>query len=335
MKKISMIVLLFLFASVGLVFSLGRGEGEDSTELTGSIRIDGSSTVYPLTEAVAEEFFFEYPEVQITVNYSGTGGGFKKFYIGETHINGASRPIKAKEEKETKNNGIDYIELPVAYDGLSVVVNRNNPIFAESGSYITVEELKKIWEPGSTVQYWSDVREGWPSEKIILYGPGTASGTFDYFTEAINGKSQASRKDFSPNEDDNALVKGVAGNTFAMGYFGYAYYVENEDSLRAIAIKVGDNPAVAPSAKTIGDGTYQPLSRPIFIYVNAESAQETALKTFVEFYLDNAGVLAREVGYVGLPESVYNLIRERFVQSRTGSMYTSGTASSLEELLKQ
>jgi len=336
-KSMATISLLII---IGITLFMIKGDKEDilnqaDKQLSGTINIDGSSTVYPITEAVAEEFHKKYPKVKVIVNYSGTGGGFKKFYNGETQINDASRPIKSKEETEIKKNKITYIELPVAYDGLSVVVNRKNPLFEDDNAYISTDELKKIWEPGSKVQFWSEVRDGWPKEKITLYGPGVASGTFDYFTKAINGKEQASRKDFSPNEDDNALVKGVTGNTYALGYFGYAYYIENKKLLRALPIKQGNHPAVPPTAITIEDGSYQPLSRPIFIYVNAEAAKDPALKTFVEFYLDNAATLSKEVGYVALPSQVYDLAKKRFSDSTTGSIYATGQKLPLEQLLKQ
>jgi phosphate transport system substrate-binding protein len=269
--------------------------------LKGTVKVDGSSTVFPITEAVAEEFGKKHQRVRVTVGVSGTGGGFKKFFIGETDINDASRPIKGSEKKLAKKNGIEYIQLPVAFDGISVVVNPKNTWL----DYLTVAELKKIWEPGSQVTTWKDVRAGWPDRKIRLYGPGTDSGTFDYFTGAINGKSHASRSDFTKSEDDNVLVQGVAGDRDALGYFGFAYYSENKDKLKIVPIKNKQAP-VAPSLTTINDGSYSPLSRPIFIYVSGKSVQRPEVATFVEFYLKNAAELSRDVGYVSLQKSQYD-----------------------------
>jgi len=272
----------------------------DSGELRGVVSLDGSSTVFPISEAVAEEFLAVAPRVRVTVGVSGTGGGFKKFLAEETDINDASRTIKESEDMQAQANGIDYLEIPVAFDGLSVVINPKNT-WADS---ITVEELQMIWQPGSTVDSWNDVRPEWPDQPIRLYGPGTDSGTFDYFTEAINGESGASRPDYTASENDNVLVQGIAGDEYAMGFFGFAYYVENEDKLKVLPVDGGNGP-VAPSPTTINDGTYSPLSRPIFIYLNTASLARPEVKAFVEFYLDNAGALANEVGYFELPQSMY------------------------------
>jgi len=272
----------------------------DSGELRGVVSLDGSSTVFPISEAVAEEFLAVAPRVRVTVGVSGTGGGFKKFLAEETDINDASRTIKESEDMQAQANGIDYLEIPVAFDGLSVVINPKNT-WADS---ITVEELQMIWQPGSTVDSWNDVRPEWPDQPIRLYGPGTDSGTFDYFTEAINGESGASRPDYTASENDNVLVQGIAGDEYAMGFFGFAYYVENEDKLKVLPVDGGNGP-VAPSPTTINDGTYSPLSRPIFIYLNTASLARPEVKAFVEFYLDNAGALANEVGYIELPQSMY------------------------------
>ncbi|MCF8719490.1 PstS family phosphate ABC transporter substrate-binding protein [Nitrospina gracilis] len=279
-------------------------------KLRGTVRIDGSSTVFPISEAVAEEFgkIRDHARVRVTVGVSGTGGGFKKFCVGETDINDASRPIKQKEIDKAKKNNIRYLELPVAYDGLSVVINKANTWV----DHLTTDELKKIWEPGSSVKTWADVREGWPSKPIKLYGPGTDSGTFDYFTETINGKSQASRADFTKSEDDNMLVKGVAGDKYALGYFGFAYYVENKEILKAVPIKEGNKAPVLPTMETINKGTYSPLSRPIFIYVNVDAAKRPEVKEFIRFYIKNAGKLSKEVGYIPLPDSLYRENLERF-----------------------
>ncbi len=282
----------------------------EANPLKGTVKVDGSSTVFPITEAVAEEFGHErqFNRVRVTVAVSGTGGGFKKFGVGETDINDASRRIKTKEIDTARKNHIRYMELPVAYDGLSVVLNKKN----DWVDYLTVAELKKIWEPESSVKTWKDIRPSWPDKKIRLYGPGTDSGTFDYFTEVINGKSQRSRADFTKSEDDNVLVKGVAGGLYSLGYFGYAYYVENQDKLRAAPIKQGDKKPVLPTLETINTGAYAPLSRPIFIYVNMKSAKRPEVKEFIRFYLKNASQLSKEVGYIPLPDAMYQESLEKF-----------------------
>ncbi len=280
------------------------------------IKIDGSSTVYPITEAMAEEFQ-KAQKVKVTVGESGTGGGFKKFCRGETDISDASRPISQKEMDTCKEAGIQYIELPIAYDALTVVVNSKND-WVKS---ITVEELKKIWGPGSSVKNWKDVNPAYPDKKMGLYGPGTASGTFDYFSEAINGKAKAHRTDYTPSEDDNVLVQGVSGNVGGMAYFGMAYYEENKDKLKAVpvAVKAG-SPAILPSAKTVEDGSYQPLARPIFIYVNATAAAfKPEVKAFVNFYLENAPTLVKEVKYVPLPTEDYTAVKEHFKAMKPGT----------------
>lgn len=269
--------------------------------LSGTIEIDGSSTVYPITEAVAEEFRKLHPQVRINVGISGTGGGFKRFVVGETQISDASRPIKDSEKEQAARNGIEWIEMPVAYDGLSVMVNPQNTWVTSA----TVAELKKIWEPNSTIKRWNQVRSEWPDQPINLYGPGTDSGTFEYFTEAVVGTARASRPDYTASEDDNVLVRGIAGDRNALGYFGYAYYVENEDKLKLVAIDGGKGP-VLPSEQTINDGTYKPLSRPIFIYPNKAALARPEVKEFVRFYMDNAPKLVAEVGYVLLPARFYS-----------------------------
>lgn len=275
------------------------GTGDEET-LSGTIRIDGSSTVYPISQAVAEEFMDEYPEVNVTVGFSGTGGGFKKSTAGEIDISNASRPIKEEELAIAEQNGIEFIELQVAIDGLSVVVNPANDFV----DYLTVEELKKIWEPNSTVKYWSDVRPEWPQEEIKLYGPGPDSGTFDYFTEAVVGESGASRADYTASEDDNVLVTGVAGDKYSLGYFGYAYYEANKDKIKAVPIDGGNGP-VEPTVENINQGAYTPLSRPVYIYVNKEYYDtRPELQTFVQYYMDIVNDIAQEVGFVPLPEDV-------------------------------
>jgi len=269
--------------------------------LSGTIEIDGSSTVYPITEAVAEEFHKLNPQMRINVGISGTGGGFKRFVVGETQISDASRPIKDSEKEQAAKNGVEWIEMPVAYDGLSVMVNPQNTWVTS----MTTAELKKIWEPGSTVKRWNQIRSDWPDQPINLYGPGTDSGTFDYFTEAIVGKEDASRPDYTASEDDNILVQGIAGDRNALGYFGYAYYVENKDKLKLVAIDAGKGP-VLPSEQTINDGTYAPLSRPIFIYPNKAALARPEVKEFVRFYMTAGPELVSEVGYVPMPSQVYN-----------------------------
>jgi len=263
-----------------------------------SIQIDGSSTVYPITEAVAEEFKTEQPNVRVTVGLSGTSGGMKKFVVGEIDICDASRPIKDAEIASCKSNGIEYIELQVAFDGLSVVVNPEN----DWVDCMTVAQLKELWQPESTVQKWSDLNPEWPSESIKLYGPGTDSGTFEYFTEVIVGEARKSRGDYSPSEDDNMLVTGVSGGKYALGYFGYAYYEENKDRLKLLGIDNGDGNCVKPSVEAVRDGTYKPLSRPLFIYVNKKALERPEIRAFVEFYVANASKLAGEVGYVAVPD---------------------------------
>jgi phosphate transport system substrate-binding protein len=274
--------------------------GNEATELEGEIKVDGSSTVFPITEAVAEEFSIENPGVKVPVGVSGTGGGFEKFIAKETDINDASRPIKEKEATAASAAGVEFVELKVAFDGLSVIVNPENN-WVDS---LTVEELAKIWAPDSTVKTWSDVRPEWPNEEIKFYAPGTDSGTFDYFTEEINGESGAIRPDFTGSEDDNVLVQGIAGDKNALGFFGYAYYEGNKDKLKIVPIDNGNGP-VTPTFETIKDGSYTPLSRPLFIYVNKESLNKTEIKEFVTFYLEIAKNITADVGYVALPDEEY------------------------------
>lgn len=281
-------------------------------DLSGNVRIDGSSTVYPITEAVAEEFQQQNPKVKITVGVSGTGGGFKKFIAGEIDINNASRQISTEESTKAKQQNLEFIELPVAYDGLTVVVNPRNA-FAKS---LTLEQLKKLWEPGSKVKTWKDLDPSWPSETIKLYGPGADSGTFDYFTEAVVGKSKASRTDYTASEDDNALVKGVAGDVNALGYFGYAYFAENKNKLAAVTVDGGKGP-VAPSDQTIASGAY-PLSRLLFICINKAATTHPQVDGFVSFYLKNVQMLAKAVGYTPLSESLYTTVSKRYESRATG-----------------
>ncbi len=270
----------------------------DAGSLSGTVMIDGSSTVFPISQACAEEFGKLHKDVKVVVGTSGTGGGFKKFVLGETDINDASRPIKQKEIDACKEKGIEFIELTVAIDGLSVMVNPQNDFVTA----LTTEQLKKIWAPDSQVKLWSDVDPAWPKEEIKLYGPDTDSGTFDYFTEVICGEGGASRADYTPSTDDNVLVKGIAGDKFSLGYFGYAYYVENKDKLKVIGIAEGSDAsqAVVPDATSIEEGRYTPLSRPLFLYVKKASLAKPHVKAFLEYYLGEGQKLVGEVGYVKL-----------------------------------
>ena len=314
-----------LVVSAVSIFTLAPASAE---RLRGTVSIDGSSTVFPISEAVAEEFLAVQPRVRVTVGVSGTGGGFKKFLAGEIDINDASRPIKMKEVKQASASGIGFIELPIAYDGLSVVVNTKN----DWVDHLTITELNKIWQPGSSVTRWSDVRDGWPETEIQLYGPGTDSGTFDYFTETINGKSGASRPDYTANEDDNALVRGISGDEGSLGYFGYAYYAANKDKLRVVAIDGGKGP-VAPTEITINNGTYAPLSRPVFIYVRPDALDRKEVRAFVDFYIESAPMLATEVGYIPLPDSVYAGAKQRVESREIGTAYHSEALSQSANLL--
>ena len=269
------------------------------------VKIDGSSTVFPITEAVAEDFQkSKKGKIKVTVGISGTGGGFKKFCRGETDISDASRPILKKEMDDCKATGVQYIELPVAYDALTVVVHPDNK-WAET---LTVAELKKMWEPAAQgkIKTWKQVNPAWPDQPLKLFGAGADSGTFDYFTEAVNGKAKSSRGDFTASEDDNVLVQGVSRDVNALGFFGFAYYSENQAKLKAVSIveKAGGK-SVAPSMASVMDGSYQPLARPIFIYINAKSLERPEVKEFVEFYMKNGAELSREVKYVPLPAEAY------------------------------
>ena len=303
-------------------------------EYKGKINIDGSSSVYPITEAVAEEFRKIDPDIRVTVGVSGTGGGFKKFLRGETDISNASRPISAKELEASRAAGIEFIEIPVCYDGMAVVVSPKNDFV----DYVTVAELKKMWSPESQgkIKTWKQVRDSWPDVPLNLYGAGTSSGTYDYFTEAINGKAKASRGDYTASEDDNVLVQGVSSDRGGLGYFGLAYYTENKSKLKLIPVKVTeDSKAIFPTEITVQNGSYQPLSRPEFIYVNLKSADKPHVKKFVKFYMENAAKLALEVGYVPLPVEAYRLSYERFTKGHTGSVFenTSTVGANLLQLL--
>lgn len=310
-------------ASVALVAATAVGISVPAVQSQdrSTIKIDGSSTVYPITEAVAEEYQQQTRgATRVTVGISGTGGGFEKFCSSDasvrTDISNASRPIKASEKEACAAAGVEFIEIPVAYDAITVVVNPSNPIDA-----MTTAELEQIWSPDSqgTVSNWNQIDPSWPNAELKLYGPGADSGTFDYFTDAIVGEEGASRADYTPSEDDNVLVQGVASNPTALGYFGYSYYENNKDQLKAIAIDAGNGP-VEPSLETVRDGSY-PLARPIFIYVNSESAAQPEVAEFVNYYLDNATRLATAVSAVPLSEADYADSKLRFQNGEVGSAY--------------
>jgi len=317
MKQILAIALIAVLASCG---TSSENTESSSTAMKGSISIDGSSTVYPITEAVAEEFRNEAPEVKVTVGLSGTGGGFKKFSRGEIDINNASRSIKNEEAEQCKLNNIQFTGLTVAYDGLVVVVHPENNWVTE----MTVAELKKIWEPEAQekIKYWNQIRPEWPKEEIHLYGAGVESGTYDYFTEAIVGKSHSSRGDYTGSEDDNVLVQGVAGDKYALGFFGLAYFEENASKLKAVAIDDQDETngkgAILPSLETVRNKSYAPLSRPLFIYINSKAAKRPETVKFIDFYLQSASELTKAVGYVPLTEEEYRSEKEKF------SLYLQG-----------
>ncbi|MCG3116400.1 MAG: PstS family phosphate ABC transporter substrate-binding protein [Candidatus Manganitrophus sp. SA1] len=303
------------------------------------IKVDGSSTVFPITEAVAEEFQKKNSGVRVTVGISGTGGGFKKFCAGEIDISDASRPIKMSEVEMCVDNKIKYVELPVAYDGIAVVVHPKN----DWVDHLTAKELKKIWEPAAQgkIKKWNQIRPNWPDKEIRLYGPGVDSGTFDYFTEVITGKSQSSRGDFTASEDDNVIVQGVASDQNALGFFGVAYYEHNKDRLKLVPIddengSNGDGP-VLPEYDNILKGTYQPLARPIFIYISLKSMEKPEVRSFVDFYMKNGAVLSKEVGYIALPDRAYQLGADRFQKRVAGSVFggESQVGLSIEDLLQK
>jgi phosphate transport system substrate-binding protein len=314
-----MLALMERAAVVAVVFAVAVGSTRVG-RAQNVIKIDGSSTVYPITEAVAEEFQKSRAgRVKVTVGISGTGGGFKKFVRGETDISNASRPILQTEIDQARQAGIQFIEVPIAFDALTVMVNPQNNWIDQ----LTVVELRRIWEPAAQAKItnWNQVRTSFPSAPLKLYGAGSDSGTFDYFTEAINGKAKQSRGDYTASEDDNVLVQGIANDRNALGYFGYAYYAENKDKLKAVPIVNKEGKAVLPSAEAVKDGSYNPLSRPIFIYVNAKALDRTEVREFIEFYLKNASELVTEVKYVSLPEDAYAKGLDRVKQKRTGTVF--------------
>lgn len=281
---------------------------EEKVELSGEIIIAGSSTVYPITVLAAESFMDEHPKVNISIASTGTGGGFKKWVIGETDINNASSRIKEEQTQEAASNGITPVELTVAYDGITIVVNKENDFV----DFLTTDELQKIWEPDSKVKTWADVREGWLDKPIKLYGPSTDHGTFEFFTEKIVGKAMSSRTDYSPAGDYNVLVQGVAGDKYSLGYLGYAYYIENTDKLKDVPVAqvVKDEngnvkevkEAVPANMDTIGDGSYKPLGREIWIYVSNKSLERPEVAAFAKYYMEHAAEFSKEAGYIPLPE---------------------------------
>ena len=328
-------VTLFVGATLVVVMA-GCGAGEPSAG-GDVIAIDGSSTVFPITEAVAEEFQMASPGARVTVGISGTGGGFSKFCAGEIDISDASRPIKPVEVEACAAAGIGFVELPVAYDGIAIVVNPEN----DWVDTLTIADLRRMWEPAAqgTVTRWEHVRTGWPEDDLHLFGPGADSGTFDYFSEAIVGEEGASRGDFTSSEDDNVLVQGISRDALGLGFFGYAYYEENRDRLKLIPVDDGDDSngagPIAASPDTVRDGTYQPLSRPIFVYVSTASLERPEVQAFVDFYLTEGADLVREVGYVPLSPHEYALVAQRANERVVGSMFGGGqeVGSSLEVLL--
>jgi phosphate transport system substrate-binding protein len=319
-------------AAVGLLSPVVAGAQDKA------VRIDGSSTVFPVTEAVAEEFLRETQgRIRVTVGISGTGGGFKKLCRGEIDIADASRPIMKEEMEAARQAGIQYVELPICFDALTVAVNPANTWAAS----MTTAELKTIWEPAAQgkITHWNQVRPEWPNETLLLFGAGSDSGTFDYFTEAICGKAKSSRGDYTASEDDNVLVQGIEGNRFALGYIPYAYFEPNAGKMKAVAIdwdKDKEGP-VLPSAQTVMQGKYNPLSRPLFLYVNRKSTERPEVKQFVEFYLTHAKNLASEVKYVALPDAAYEMCRERFRKLVVGTAFggTPEVGLPIEEILKR
>jgi phosphate transport system substrate-binding protein len=312
-----------LFA-LGFIFSLAgckdresyqeavSGQSGSSNEHKGEIVIDGSSTVFVVSRAIAEGFSIKHPDMSIPVSQSGTGGGFKKFIAGEIDICDASRPISKEEDAALKAAGQEYIELPIAFDGVSVIVNNSNDFATD----LTVEELKKIWAPGSQINNWKDVRPGFPDLKLKLFGPGTDSGTFEYFSEAIVGKKNASRSDFTNSEEDNIILNGVQDNKGALGYLGYAYYRENTNNVKAVKVN-----GVAPTEETVRNGSYNPLSRPLFIYVRKSALDRPEVKAFVEYYLSPEGREMIGKYYIKFPDSAYEVIAKHAKEMRAGTHF--------------
>ncbi len=334
MKRWSDLFLAGMFAAA--IAGVGCGGGGSGGGLTGKVSIDGSSTVYLISQAAAAKFNKEHPKVKVTVGRSGTGGGFKRFTKGETDVSDASRPIKSSEFDQCKDNKVSFVELAVAYDGLTFVANLKNDWVEQ----LTVEQLQQIFLADKAAKKWSDVDPNWPEQDIKIFAPGTDSGTFDYFKEVVAGQEGSIREDMSVNEDDNVLVNGVAGEVNGIGFFGAAYYFENKDKLKVVKIVNPDSSeAVEPTPETIENGTYAPFSRPLFIYVNADSIRRPEIKSFVEFYLDHAADLSREVGYVALPAAVYDEAKRRYKARKTGTHFLTDAgeqrSGSFVELYKE
>lgn len=328
LRSLALPALAGVLVLCGVLSGCAGCEDVDPTGLSGAVRADGSSTVFPLSEAVAEEFMRDHPAVRVTVGASGTGGGFAKFIRGETDISAASRSIETDEVEAARTAGVAFIELPVAYDGIAVVVHPTT----DWVDCLTVEELRRIWAPGSEVDSWANVRSGFPDVELKLYGPGTDSGTYDYFTAAVMGEEGASRTDFTASEADNVLVQGVAGDEGALGYFGLAYYEENAAQLKLLAVDSGGG-CVKPTPESVQSGRYSPLARTEFLYLNAERVNEPALDTFVRFYLDVASPLATEVGAVPLSEEGYAAVLRRYEARRTGSVFAGQIGTRVTEVL--
>lgn len=300
--------------------SPAAGASPAAAEATATVKVDGSSTVFPISEAMAEEFMKVNTSTKVIVGSSGTGGGFKKFCAGETDISNASRPIKTEEIELCKKGNVEYVELPISFDGLSVVVNPKN----DFATCLSVDQLKKMWEPAAEgkVKSWKDVDPKFPDKPMTLYGPGTDSGTYDYFTKAITGEEGKSRGDYTPSEDDNVIVQGVSGDEGSLGFFGYAYYEANKDKLKLVEIKGKSGKCVAPSAASIADGSYEPLSRPEFIYVRKDALSRPEVKAFVAFQIDAANKqIIADTGYLPLPDEVLTLAKERLEKGVTGSVF--------------
>jgi phosphate transport system substrate-binding protein len=308
------------FSAAALLVALAAASAPQTSLAQSVIKMDGSSTVFPIAEAVAEEFqISKHGKVRVTVGIAGTGGGFKRFCRGETDISDASRPILKEEMEVCRAAGIKYLELPIAFDALTVVVNPQNT-WVKS---LTTADLKKMWEPAAQgkVTKWNQVRSDWPNQPLMLFGPGADSGTFDYFTEAVNGKAKASRGDYTASEDDNVLVQGVENNKNALGYFGYAYYIAHKDKMRAVPIDNGKGKTVGPSIDGVIDGSYQPFSRPLFIYVKDTAAQRPEVQEFIRFLLSDGADLIKEVGYVPLPADAYKTALQHFESKKLGTVF--------------
>jgi phosphate transport system substrate-binding protein len=324
MKIFQRLSLASLALTSAALIAAGPQDSADLSKLKGAIKVDGSSTVYPITEAVAEEFNKVASKVRVTVGISGTGGGFKRFSAGEIDIADASRPIKKAESDGAAKSKVEYVELPVAYDGLTIVVNPKNTWCTS----LTVDQVKKIYSASGGVKTWKDLDASWPEKPIKVYSPGTDSGTFDYFKEVTVGKDGSIRSDMSVSEDDNVLVRGVSGDENAIGFFGCAYYFENKDKVKALSIDGGKGP-IAPSLATIEDGSYAPFSRPLFVYVNKKSAERPAVAAFIAYYIKNASKFVNEVGYVKLPDAIYAKVAANWEKRRLGTQFTTADGKSV------